>query len=89
MSWVMSMQCWEIRMRARGLPEISGSGGKPAAQSGVRSSIALSYVRQNQLALADQEYAALAAEAKHKNFSDLEAGFQESMALYQPVDSEA
>ena len=54
-----------------------------------RSSIALSYVRQNQLALADQEYAALAAEAKHKNFSDLEAGFQESMALYQPIDSEA
>jgi hypothetical protein len=54
-----------------------------------RSSIALSYVRQNQFALADQEYAALAAEARQKHYSDLEAGFQELMALYQPDDAEA
>jgi tetratricopeptide (TPR) repeat protein len=51
-----------------------------------RSSIALSYVRQNQYPLADQEYAALAAEAKSKKYADLEAAFHETMALYQLDD---
>ena len=54
-----------------------------------RSSIALAYVRQNQYALADKEYSALAAEAKAKKFTDLEAGFHEAMALYQLDDSAA
>lgn len=54
-----------------------------------RSSIALAYVRQNQYALADKEYSALAAEAKAKKFTDLEAGFHEAMALYQLDDSVA
>jgi len=54
-----------------------------------RSSIALAYVRQNQYALADKEYSALAAVAKAKKFTDLEAGFREAMALYQLHDSAA
>jgi len=51
-----------------------------------RSSIALGYVRQNQYGLADQEYTALAAEAKLKKLTDLEANFHEAMALYQLDD---
>jgi tetratricopeptide (TPR) repeat protein len=51
-----------------------------------RSSIALSYVRQNQYTMADQEYTALAAEARQKKYSDLEASFHEAMALYQLDD---
>jgi len=54
-----------------------------------RSSIALMYVRQNQFLLADMEYLTLAAEAKSKKFTDLEASFHEAMALYQPDDLEA
>ena len=51
-----------------------------------RSSIALTYVRQSQYLFADQEYTALATEAKAKNYTDLEAGFHEAMALYQLDD---
>jgi tetratricopeptide (TPR) repeat protein len=51
-----------------------------------RSSIALTYVRQNQYTLADMEYAALAAEAQAKKYSELAAGFHEAMALYQLDD---
>lgn len=54
-----------------------------------RSSFALAYVRQKQYALADKEYSALAAEAKAKKFTDLEAGFHEAMALYQLDDPSA
>src|SRR5258707_3383491 len=51
-----------------------------------RSSIALSYVRDNLYGFADREYAALAAEAKAQKYTDLQAGFQEAMALYQTDD---
>jgi tetratricopeptide (TPR) repeat protein len=51
-----------------------------------RSSIALSYVRDNLYGFADREYAALAAEAKAQKYADLQAGFQEAMALYQTDD---
>jgi tetratricopeptide (TPR) repeat protein len=51
-----------------------------------RSSIALSYVRDNLYGFADREYAALAAEAKARKYTDLQAGFQEAMALYQTDD---
>jgi predicted Zn-dependent protease len=51
-----------------------------------RSSIALSYVRDNLYGFADREYSALAAEAKAQKHTDLEAGFQEAMAQYQSDD---
>src|SRR5258707_13298646 len=51
-----------------------------------RSSIALSYVRDNLYGFADREYAALAAEAKAQKYTHLEAGFHEAMALYQTDD---
>ncbi len=51
-----------------------------------RSSIALSYVRDNLYGFADREYAALAAEAKAQKYTDLEASFHEAMALYQSDD---
>lgn len=51
-----------------------------------RSSVALSYVRQNQYLAADKEYSALAAEAKAEKFTDLESSFHEAMALYQLDD---
>ncbi len=54
-----------------------------------RSSIALSYLRQGQVARADGEYESLASEAKRKNYSDLAAGFHEAMALYQADDAVA
>jgi tetratricopeptide (TPR) repeat protein len=54
-----------------------------------RSSIALSYVRENLYALADNQYQTLAAEAKAKRFTDLEAGFLEAMAMYQSDDRTA
>jgi predicted Zn-dependent protease len=54
-----------------------------------RSSIALAYLRRNQYALADKEYSALAAEAKSKKYTDLEAAFHEAMALYHLDDSAA
>jgi tetratricopeptide (TPR) repeat protein len=54
-----------------------------------RSSIALTYVRQNQYLMADEEYQALAAEAKSRNFTDLQAGLEEAMAMYQPDDHAA
>jgi tetratricopeptide (TPR) repeat protein len=54
-----------------------------------RSSFGLMYVRQDQYLLADQEYAGLAAEAKAKNYTDLEAGFHEAVALYQLDDQAA
>jgi tetratricopeptide (TPR) repeat protein len=54
-----------------------------------RSSIALSYVRENMYGFADREYLALAAEAHAKKFTDLEATFHEAMALYQPDDATA
>src|SRR6266404_5352440 len=54
-----------------------------------RSSIALSYVRENLFGFADREYGALAAEAKSKKYMDLEAAFLEAMALYQTDDLEA
>src|SRR5258708_33843001 len=48
-----------------------------------RSSIALSYVRDNLYGFADREYATLAGEAKAQKQPGLQAGFQEVMALYQ------
>jgi tetratricopeptide (TPR) repeat protein len=54
-----------------------------------RSSIALSYVRENMYGFADREYAALAAEARARKYTDLEAGFHEAMAMYQPDDAAA
>ena len=54
-----------------------------------RSSIALSYVRENLYGFADREYGALAEEAKSKKYMDLEAAFHEAMALYQTDDLEA
>jgi predicted Zn-dependent protease len=54
-----------------------------------RSSIALSYVRENLFGFADREYATLAAEAKSKKYTELEAAFHEAMALYQADDLEA
>src|SRR5258708_10400600 len=51
-----------------------------------RASIALSYVRDNLYGFADREYAALAAEAKAQEYTDLEAGFHEALALYQTDD---
>jgi tetratricopeptide (TPR) repeat protein len=51
-----------------------------------RSSIALSYVRENLYGFADREYAALAAEAKAQKYTDLQADFQEAMAEYQTDD---
>jgi len=54
-----------------------------------RSSIALSYVRENLYGFADREYGALAEEAKSKKYMDLEAAFHEAMALYQADDLEA
>jgi len=54
-----------------------------------RASIALSYVRDGMSGFADREYTALAAEASAKKYADLEAGFHEAMALYQPDDQAA
>ena len=51
-----------------------------------RGSIALSYVRENMLGFADREYTELVAEAHAKKFADLEAGFDEAMAMYQTDD---
>jgi predicted Zn-dependent protease len=51
-----------------------------------RSSIALSYVRDNLYGFADREYSALVTEAKAQKYTDLEAGFHEAMALYQTDD---
>jgi tetratricopeptide (TPR) repeat protein len=51
-----------------------------------RSSIALSYVRENLYGFADREYQKLAEEAKVKKYTDLEAAFHEAMALYQTDD---
>src|SRR5262245_5488165 len=47
-----------------------------------RSSIALSYVRENLYGFAEEEYAALIREARAGKFTDLEAGFHETMAVY-------
>ena len=54
-----------------------------------RSSIALSYVRDNLYGFADREYSALVAEAKAQKYTDHEAGFHEAMALYQTDDHAA
>lgn len=54
-----------------------------------RSSIGLTYVREGNLSRADQEYEALAAEAKSKGFSDLEAQMELTMARYQTDDDAA
>jgi tetratricopeptide (TPR) repeat protein len=51
-----------------------------------RSSIALSYVRENMYGFAEREYAELVAEAHAKKYTDLEAGFHEAMAMYQTDD---
>jgi tetratricopeptide (TPR) repeat protein len=51
-----------------------------------RGSIALSYVRENMLGFADREYQELIEEAHAKQFTDLEAGFHEAMAMYQADD---
>src|ERR1700745_4492249 len=51
-----------------------------------RSSIALSYVRDNLYGFADRQYSALAAEAKAQKYTDLEASFREAMASYQTDD---
>jgi tetratricopeptide (TPR) repeat protein len=51
-----------------------------------RSSIALSYVRDNLYGFADREYSALALEAKAQKYTDLQASFHEAMALYQTDD---
>jgi len=54
-----------------------------------RSSIALSYVRENRYGFADREYTALAVEARARKFTDLEAAFHEAMAMYQTEDAAA
>src|SRR5215472_13936967 len=54
-----------------------------------RSSIALSYVRENMLGFADREYQQLAGEAHARKFTDLEAGFHEAMAMYSADDQAA
>jgi predicted Zn-dependent protease len=54
-----------------------------------RSSIALSYVRENRYGFADREYETLGAEAKSKKYTDLEAALHEAMALYQADDLQA
>jgi tetratricopeptide (TPR) repeat protein len=54
-----------------------------------RASIALSYVRENRYGFADREYTALAAEARQRKYTDLEAGFHEAMAMYSPDDAAA
>ena len=54
-----------------------------------RSSIGLTYVREGNLAQADKEYAALAAEAKAAGFHGLEAQLQLDMARYQTDDDAA
>jgi len=51
-----------------------------------RSSIGLTYVREGNLAQADKEYSALAAEAKAAGFPDLEAQLHLTMARYQSDD---
>jgi tetratricopeptide (TPR) repeat protein len=51
-----------------------------------RSSIALSYVRENMLGFADREYQELIGAAHARKFTDLEAGFHESMAMYSADD---
>ena len=51
-----------------------------------RSSIALSYVRDNLYGFADREYSALVAEAKAQKYTDLQASFHEAMGLYQTDD---
>ena len=51
-----------------------------------RSSIALSYVRENMLGFADREYQQLIGEAHARKFTDLEAGFHEAMAMYSADD---
>jgi predicted Zn-dependent protease len=51
-----------------------------------RSSIALSYVRDNLYGFADREYSALLAEAKVQKYTDLQASFHEAMAQYQTDD---
>jgi tetratricopeptide (TPR) repeat protein len=51
-----------------------------------RSSIALSYVRENMLGFADREYQQLIAEAHARKFTDLQAGFHEAMAMYSSDD---
>src|SRR6266436_5398653 len=51
-----------------------------------RSSIALSYVRDNLYGFADREYSALVAEAKAQKYTNLQASFHEAMALYQTDD---
>ena len=48
-----------------------------------RSSIGLTYVREGNLAQADKEFSALAAEAKAGGYSDLEASLHLTMARYQ------
>jgi tetratricopeptide (TPR) repeat protein len=52
-----------------------------------RSSIGLTYVREANLAQADKEYSALAAEAKAAGYSDLEASLHLTMARYQADDA--
>jgi tetratricopeptide (TPR) repeat protein len=54
-----------------------------------RSSIALSYVRENRYGFADREYTALAAEARQRKYADLEAAFHEAMAIYETDDAAA
>jgi len=51
-----------------------------------RSSIALSYVRENMLGFADREYQELIGEAHARKFTDLEAGFHEAIAMYSADD---
>jgi tetratricopeptide (TPR) repeat protein len=51
-----------------------------------RSSIALSYVRENLYGFADEEYAALIREARARKYTDLEAAFHETLAMYQADD---
>ena len=54
-----------------------------------RSSIALSYVREQRYGFADREYLALAAEARERKYADLEAAFHQAMAMYQSDDAAA
>lgn len=63
--------------------------GNPRRGIEYRSSIALSYVREGNLAQADKEYSALAAEARAAGFHDLEAQLNLAMARYQSDDDAA
>jgi len=80
MNWETCSRCWGIKERREKLTKIGARGGESTTRLEYRSSIALSYVRENLYGFADREYATLAAEAKSKKYTDLEAALHEAMA---------